>query len=84
MDEERQSEEIQSLQSEIEQPNEILSDEEMLEDASSNRVNIHTTSDSPNSDTDADDPDAILSDSDTEDVVTCYGILRHLTDAIGE
>ena len=84
MDEERQSEEIQSLQSEIEQPNEMLSDEEMLEDASSGRVNIHTTSDSPNFDTDADDPDAMLSDSDTEDVVTCYGKLLHLTDAIGE
>ena len=62
----------------------MLSDEEMLEDASPGCVNVHTTSDSPNSDTDPDDTDAILSDSDTEDVVTCYEKLGHLTDAIGE
>ena len=84
LDEERQLEEIQSPQSEIEQPNKMLSDEAMLEDTSPGCVNIRTTSDSPNSDTDADDPDVILSNSDTEDVVTCYGKLRHLADAIGK
>ena len=77
LDEEHQSEEIQSPQSEIVQPSEMLSDEEMREDASPGLVNIYTTSDSPDSDTDADDTAVILSDSDT-DVVTCYGKLRHL------
>ena len=56
LDEEHQSEEIkipqsEIPQSEIEQPNDMLSDEEMLEDTSSDHVNIHTTSDSPDSDT---------------------------------
>ena len=62
----------------MEQPNEMLSDEEMLDDASPGRVNIHSTSDSLDTDTDADDTAAILSDNDTEDVVPCWGKLGTL------